>query len=106
MGEPSPFTGQCMTVERSIRIGQLATSCDARIEIEVGYRDRLRDIDVNECRLHRANDAEAAGAKLQLTEQALADSRSWRWHPALWFSVGVVTTVAAVLVARYAVVQP
>jgi hypothetical protein len=104
MGQPAPFSGQCMSPERSIRLGLLASQCEDRIAIETERVSKLRDIDVGLCRQKRAIESETCRATRQVFEGALESSESWTRSPVLWFSAGVVVAVLAVVVARHTVI--
>lgn len=103
-GESSPAAGQCMTTERSVQLGFWASQCKERIAIEVARVQRLGEIDVGLCNQQNAIASETSAAKIKVLEDQIAKGYDWKVHPAIWFGVGVLVTVTAVLVSRETII--
>jgi hypothetical protein len=87
-----------MTFGRAAKLGVKADQCDARVKLARDEQVELADIRLGFCQGARENDREACQLKLGVLEDAVAQVEPQWWeHPALWFVVGVVTTVGVVV---------
>jgi len=105
-GEPAPFAGQLIDTETAITLGTKAADCGSRTATEVTRAVRLVQVDVDLCQRHREIDHEASLATIDAVELRLDAASAWYRSPVFVASVSVVLTLGAVLVARYAVVEP
>ena len=96
-GNPAPFSGILMTYHRAARLGVKADQCDAKVMLAKDEQTELADIKLGYCRGARENDREACRLKLKVLENEVAKVEPQWWeHPALWFTVGVVTAVGVI----------
>jgi len=97
VGEPAPFAGQLLTPTLAIDLGQKADSFDKRLSLELGYKTRTLQIELDlERRLRKIDlDAFQRSETLLLTRLEEAHYRPWYEHPAF---VSVVTAAILSLV--------
>jgi hypothetical protein len=93
-GAPAPFSGQLVTTELAISLGQKAEKCGAWTKLEV---DRVAEMAEAE-RMHQAElrtiERDACREKTKSLETALdeVEARPWWEHPAFVAAVSVVGT--------------
>lgn len=97
-GEKAPYAGQLITVNRAIKLGQLAENCKHSIEIET---ERLRLLFKADLFLEQGR-SKLEEARRELREEAYKQrlERSWMEHPAFVAAVTVVTTYAILIGAK------
>ena len=101
-GEAAPFSGQLLTVERSIRLGQKAKYCQAQIKIELEQAtSQAAHALAHERRLTEIEAERAERFKAELAQVAAEADSVWN-SPALWLGGGVVGTLVLVLVTGHA----
>jgi hypothetical protein len=102
-GETAPFSGQLLTPELAIDLGQKADSCDARVEIESNRVQRLAEIDVTLARRLLEIERDAARQQVDLLTTRLEEARDIRFYerPVFVAAASVAATVALFAVTAY-----
>jgi hypothetical protein len=93
-GEVAPFSGQLITTELAITLGQKAEYCDTRIRLETEFIASQFQLDLDlERRLHQI-DNEGCVEKVDLLNQRLKErqERKWYRHPLFVSTVSVILT--------------
>lgn len=104
-GEPAPFTGQLLSPELALTLGIKADQCDIRLDLATKRVQRLADIDLTLCkRLQKIASESASERRAALLRRIERAESVWR-SPAIVATISVALTLAAVVVARYVVVE-
>lgn len=96
-GDEVPFTGQLLSTELAIAIGQKAEKCDERIKIDVGFAKKEAGLDLEHEKRLRAINQDAHALELGAVQ---ADRDRWKeladtpFYEKPWF----VVTITAVVV--------
>jgi len=101
-GEIAPFDGQLLSVDLAIDLGQKATFCDKRLNLELKFQEKRLNLKLDlEKRLHEIDSkAWESERKLLLTRLEEASSPPWYEHPAFVATVSVILTVGVIWGAR------
>jgi hypothetical protein len=102
-GEMAPFSGQLLTPELAIDLGQKADGCDVRVKIESNRVQKLAEIDVTLARRLLEIERDAARRQVDLLTERLkeAEDVSFYERPVFVATVAVVATIAVVAVTAY-----
>jgi len=103
-GQIAPFSGQLLTTELAITLGQKAAYCETRIKLEVEFVKEKFELDINlEKKLHEI-DNEACDEKVELLTERLKDAKidHWYQHPLFVSTVSVVLTTGLFIAGAYA----
>lgn len=101
-GEPAPFSGQLLSTERAIKLGQRADRCDAQIKIELDRALQQSAWALAHERRSTEIEHERAEAFREVAEHTAGEADNWSRSPALAAAVTVVVTLGLVLVTGYA----
>ena len=101
-GRPAPFTGQLMTLDLAISLGQKAGACDAVTEREVNFTRRIERLDVERVQKLHALDNDANAKRHMILLDQLKKERAWWRQPAVVAAVTAVITVGMVVATGYA----
>jgi len=106
-GDPAPYSGQLLTTELAIQLGQKADTCDTRLKLEVAFATKLAAVDLGlERSLHR-NDLDASSdreAVLLRELTAAQDTPFWR-EPVFLVPVSTLGGAALMVLAVWAAGQ-
>ncbi len=92
-GEAAPFTGQLVTKELAISLGQKADSCDVVTKREVDFAKKMERIDIDRLQKLVAIDKAANDQRVKLLMAELKREQTWWKHPAVVAGGTVVLTV-------------
>ena len=104
-GQAAPFAGQLLTPRLAIDLGQKASGCDARMQLELdrvnGLAAAKADLDLKLLTIER----DSALAEKKVLQDALAKTKDlvppppWYERPAVVATLGVVVTVGVMFLA-------
>jgi len=97
VGEPSPFTGQLLTVDLALELGDKADSCDSVVRREVRRVTEVGKVRVDAADAKaqiQAQAAERLAGLLRVTSGAAPPERPFYEHPAILVGAGVVVGAA------------
>jgi len=101
-GATTPFSGQLLTPELAIDLGQKAYFCDERLDLTLKFERAKLQVDLDLEKQLRVQDREAWEAKEKVLMRELGASRSRPFyeHPLFVATVSVVLTVGVVWTAK------
>lgn len=99
-GDAAPFTGQIMTTELAITLGQRADRCDAVTAIAVRHAEHNAAIDLREQVRINLIDREAWDQKAKAYERKLATDSSFWSSRDFGIVLGIVGSVVAIVLAN------
>jgi len=96
-GDSAPYDGQLLTPKLAIELGQKAESFDARLKLELDFKTKTLQIDLELEKSLRENDRESFNLERTLLMKRLAEASSRPWYESPVF-VATATVVGVVLV--------
>lgn len=104
-GEPAPFTGQLMTKELAIPMGQKADTCDVVTRREVDFVRKVERVEAD--RVQKLADVDKKGCddRHAFMSTELDKATAWHRQPAFVIPVTMVVTIGIVLATGYAMGQ-
>jgi len=105
-GDPAPYAGMLLSTKLAIDQATKAHDTDEMIAAAVERAEAIARDDLDLAREKRANDLRTHALEKDLLSNRLleahnASTRSWYEHPALWYTLGFITGVAATSAAVY-----
>jgi hypothetical protein len=91
-GQPAPFPGQLLSPNLAIDLGQKATWCDERLDLELKHAKALAEVDLSLERQLHANDKAAGDAKERLLLGRLEEAKK----PAPWYESKVFLVIVSI----------
>ncbi len=101
LGQPAPFSGQLLSPNLALDLGQRAELADLRLDLELKRATGLLSAELALERRHREIEQEAFAAQIGLLENRLEDAhqRLWYREPVFVAAVSVVLTVLVLTVS-------
>jgi len=101
-GQPAPFTGQLLTKELAISLGQKADTCDVVVKREVDFAKRIERTDVTRLQQTLDLEREAHKQRNQVLVDQLKHEQAWWRQPAFVMVATAVVTIGVVVATGYA----
>jgi len=96
LGQPAPFSGQLLSPTLALDLGQKASFCDERLDLELKHVKAEASIDLTLEKQLRGNDKITWDAEKALLLDRLAEAKKpppWYTHPAFIITMSVLATI-------------
>lgn len=103
-GSPAPYTGVLLTPKRSAKITADLEAWPKRLQDAVGESREVAQKEIDRLTQLRNSDRVAYDQRVEIMRLGMEDYKAryapqWYKHPALWYSLGVLTAVGIVVVS-------